>query len=111
MRLLSEVISRRITAEETFTAFYAMAEPKLVDVLERVGKSQRFDRVIVYPHLLFQGKLYEAIEGQMRAAAEKHSHVDWRLADYLYATGEDAIAAAVADRVEQVWARGSRVTS
>ena len=73
MRVLSEVVARRIQIAAHFTAFYAMAQPSLTKVLQQVALSGRFDHVVVYPHLLFEGRLHQSIVQQTKQAAEKHA--------------------------------------
>ena len=97
MRVLSEIVSKRIAAAATETAFYAMARPRLPEVLNRVADSGRFDGVAVHPHLLFSGRLYQAIAGQTEDAARKHRAIRWITSSYL---GPDAkVADAVAGRI------------
>lgn len=99
MFVLSEVVSRRIEATKTATAFYAMAEPRLPTVLEHVAASGRYEGIVVHPHLLFDGRLYRAIEEQTAAAALCHPQVEIVTSPYL---GPDPmVARAIADRVGQ----------
>ncbi len=86
LRVLSELVRHRMDLARIEVAFYAMAEPKLSDVLDRMGKaclSGNFDTVIVAPHLLFHGRLFEAISRQTVKAAERFPGARWFLADYL----------------------------
>lgn len=100
MRVLSEVISRRIDVAKVFTAFYAMADPALPEVLERVASSGRFSEVVVHPHLLFTGRLYEAISRQVDQASNRFSEIHFRLSSYL---GPDPLVAdAICGRVGQI---------
>ncbi|MBB3207456.1 sirohydrochlorin cobaltochelatase [Rhodopirellula rubra] len=110
MRVLTEVVvagrveGRSIADEFSIsrtglqTTFYAMAEPRLPVTLDEVAGSGRFDRVIVQPHLLFAGRLYEAIERQVADANAKFPNVRFDVSDYLGPT--DLIAAALAARIE-----------
>jgi sirohydrochlorin cobaltochelatase len=97
MRVLSEVVSRRVAAVATMTAFYAMAEPRLPDVLERVAGSGLYDGIVVHPHLLFEGRLYQAIAKQTEAAARNHPQV--RLVTSPYLGPDSLVAQAIAARV------------
>ncbi len=100
MRVLSEVVSRRIDASLTVTAFYAMADPKLPVVLEEIAASRKFDGVVVHPHLLFEGRLYQSILDQTRHASNTHSDMHWVSSPYL---GPDArVAEAIAARIGQL---------
>jgi sirohydrochlorin cobaltochelatase len=97
MRLLTEVAGRRFEAATMRTAFYAMAEPRLPEVLDRVAASGRFDGVAVYPHLLFEGRLYRAIIDQCNEAAQLHPKVRIVTSRLL---GPDAMVAdAIAERI------------
>ncbi len=100
MRLLSEVISRRVEVAEVFTAFYAMADPRLPTVLDRVALSGRFSEVIVHPHLLFAGRLFEAIATQVHQASDRFADVQFRISNYL---GPDPLVAdAICARIGQI---------
>lgn len=97
MRLLAEVVGRRLDVAAVQTAFYAMAEPRLPEVLDRVAGSGRYDGVAVYPHLLFEGRLYRAIKQRVEDAGQRHAGVRFAVSSYL---GPDAaVADAIADRV------------
>lgn len=96
MRVLSEIISRRSFVAEVTTTFYAMTEPRLPNTLEAVAVSGRFDTVVVQPHLLFEGKLNQAILNQTKEAAGRHPSLQWLTSGYL---GPDPLLAdAIADR-------------
>lgn len=75
MRLLSELIFRQFQQgnREVFssveTCFYAMAEPRLPAVLQRVCQRGGVGRVVVHPHLLFRGELLNAIHRQVDETA------------------------------------------
>ncbi|MGI9466885.1 MAG: sirohydrochlorin chelatase [Rubripirellula sp.] len=96
MLVLSEIIGRRSFVAEVITTFYAMTEPRLPDTLEAVAASGRFDTVVVQPHLLFEGRLNQAILNQTKAAADRHSSLQWLTSGYL---GPDPLLAdAIANR-------------
>lgn len=97
MRVLSEVVNHRIDGIDTFTAFYAMAEPKLGDVLHKVATSRCYDSVIVHPHLLFEGRLHQAIQEQTAQVAQRFPSTTFALSPYLGPT--KPVAQAIADRV------------
>ncbi|MCM2375072.1 sirohydrochlorin chelatase [Rhodopirellula sp. ICT_H3.1] len=79
------------------TTFYAMAHPRLPATLEQVAGSGLFDRIVVHPHLLFAGRLYEAIEKQVADAASRFPEIRFDLSDYLGPT--DRVAQAIAARI------------
>ena len=81
---------------EVITTFYAMTEPRLPDTLELVAASGRYDTVIVQPHLLFEGRLNQAILNQTMEAANRHQSLQWLTSGYL---GPDPLLAeAIANR-------------
>lgn len=113
MRTLSEVAVRGRIAESVpslarefqipqdglFTTFYAMAEPRLPDTLRRVAASGRFDRIVVHPHLLFAGRLYDAITAQTGHAAAEHPNVQFDVSSYLGPC--ESVATAIAARIRE----------
>lgn len=114
MRTLSEVAVRGRNAETDsslasdfqipedglFTTFYAMAEPRLPDTLREVAASGRFDRIVVHPHLLFAGRLYDAITEQSDLAAADHPNVRFDVSSYLGPC--ESVAMAIAARIREV---------
>ena len=96
MKLLSQVVNQRIDVAQTLTSFYAMAEPRLPAILEQAAASGRFDTILVQPHLLFEGRLYQAIRNQVSEAAQRHPGVQFETTAYL--GPKDSIAEAIADR-------------
>ena len=83
MRVLTEIIGHRFVFRHVATAFYAMAQPRLPDVLDQIASLPDVSDVIVQPHLLFEGRLYHAIEEQVRAASRSHRHVAFETSSYL----------------------------
>lgn len=98
MRILGEIVARRCGFQTNETAFYAMAEPKLPEVLDQVTSDASIRTVIVQPHLLFQGRLYDAIERLVDEAGQRHPGVKFILGDYLGPTQE--VADALSRRAE-----------
>ena len=99
MRVLTEVVRRRQPAFAFETAFYAMTTPKVPETLDAIAESGRYKTILVQPHLLFQGRLYDAIDQQCRQADERHANVRVLCGDYLGPC--DAVAAAVLRRINQ----------
>ncbi len=95
-RLLGHLVGHRLQVAATFTAFYAMAEPSVPAVLDLVASCGHYRDIIVQPHLLFAGRLHEAIVKQTAEAALRHPHMHFHLADYL--GPQSAIAQAINDR-------------
>jgi sirohydrochlorin cobaltochelatase len=70
---LRQLAQRRMRVE---VAFLAMAQPLLQERLVYVT-SQNFRRVIVQPHLLFQGELVDAVEEQVAQARDRNPKIEW----------------------------------
>ena len=96
MRVLSELIARRETFASVTTAFYAMAKPRLPDILDRVASDRSIQNIIVQPHLLFEGRLFQAIKQVVADAAQRHPSIQFNVANYLGPTEE--VAQAISDR-------------
>jgi sirohydrochlorin cobaltochelatase len=100
MRVLAEVISRRVNVAHMTTAFYAMAHPRLPGVLDELASSTKFDTIVIQPHLLFEGRLFQAIVRQIEEASLRHPSIQWIHSDYL---GPDPlVVAAIAGRIGAV---------
>ncbi len=63
-------------------AFLAMAQPSVQDVLPQVA-AQNWQRIVVQPHLLFHGDLYDALRLRVQAMSAQHWQQQWILAPYL----------------------------
>ncbi|WP_436717601.1 sirohydrochlorin chelatase [Roseiconus lacunae] len=96
MRLLAEIVAHQAGFQSRAVGFYAMAEPRLPDVLDRAATEPGIRRVVVQPHLLFQGRLYDAICNQVDEARARHPQVIFDVGDYLGPTA--AVADALAYR-------------
>ncbi len=97
MRVLSEVVAHRVSVARVETAFYAMANPRLPEVIDRVVSTGHYDTVVVQPHLLFTGRLFNAIGRHCDEADRRHAGVRIICSDYL---GPDPrVAEAIADRL------------
>ena len=105
MRVLTAIVQQRLSVAEVTTAFYAMASPKLPTVIDSVAATGRFDSIVVYPHLLFEGRLNQAIVRQTEEAAERLPEVRFETANYL--GPEPAVAESLAARIQQASERGT----
>lgn len=65
------------------TAFVALCEPRLDDVLRSAAASKTVRRVVVQPHLLFPGEMLQKIAGCVNAARAIRPDVDWRVTRHL----------------------------
>ncbi|MEM1226348.1 MAG: sirohydrochlorin chelatase [Planctomycetota bacterium] len=112
MRLLSETVIRgasfdgeslatqwSLREDAVYTTFYAMAEPKLPVTLADVAATGYYDHILVQPHLLFAGRLYEAIVRQVNEADAAFDEVRFSISDYLGPSR--MVADAVAARIHQ----------
>ena len=97
MRVLSEVVAHRLSLPHFATAFYAMANPRLPTVLNELAVSGQFDTIVIQPHLLFEGRLFQAILREGVEASQRYPSIQWIHSDYL---GPDPLVAdAIAGRV------------
>ena len=94
MRILGEIVARRLGFSHHAVGFYAMAQPRLPEVLDRIVEQSEVRSVIVQPHLLFQGRLYDAIRRQVGEASERHQGIQFVVGDYLGPVTEVADALA-----------------
>jgi sirohydrochlorin cobaltochelatase len=97
MFVLSELIRHRIPAASVHTAFYAMTTPTVPAMLDQIANHPDIHAIVVHPHLLFQGRLFDAIARQCEEAAARHPEVQIHLSNYLGPV--DEIACALARRV------------
>ena len=80
-------------------AFVAKAQPAVAEQLERFGQLA-LERIVVQPHLLFGGRVYDEVAEQVVRASFRFPHQHWLLTAPL---GPDALLAeAIADRFTQV---------
>jgi sirohydrochlorin cobaltochelatase len=82
-RVLAHIVGHRLGVACTSTAFYAMAKPDVPTVLDETAASGLYTEILVQPHLLFAGRLHQAIVKQVDEAAARHPHVRFMMADYL----------------------------
>ena len=68
-------------------------------VLDELAASRQFDTIAVQPHLLFEGRLFQAILRQTAEASERSPSIQWIHSEYL---GPDPLVAeAIAGRVRE----------
>jgi sirohydrochlorin ferrochelatase len=82
---MHEFVRRRVALTpgvEVRTAFVAMAEPPLEQVLKDLAGSD-CTRVVVQPHLLFGGVLLDRIAATVADFARRHPDRDWVVAPHL----------------------------
>jgi sirohydrochlorin cobaltochelatase len=94
-------------ATEVRVAFMAMAAPAIREALTQAA-SEGWPRIVIQPHLLFQGELLEELKRLVEEFAHRHPRQRWRLVAHLAAgigSGGDADAllpAAVRTRIAAV---------
>ncbi len=96
MRRFAALRAAKTPVGQTEICFYAMAPPSLTETLTRVAQAPA-RRVVVQPHLLFQGELLAAVAAEVERQAEQSPQQQWVLTCHL---GPDPLLArAVLDRV------------
>jgi sirohydrochlorin ferrochelatase len=85
-------------------AFVAMAEPKYPDVL-REAAQRGHRRIVVQPHLLFEGELLDKLRRDVAAVAECHATSQWIVAKHL---GPDPRVAEAVATLCRIAAEGRR---
>jgi sirohydrochlorin cobaltochelatase len=90
MYVLQEVVAHRLRRStdrrvplRVETCFYAMAQPRLTDTLDCIASDGATSQVVVYPHLLFEGRLNQAIHDQVADVAVKFPRITFKVAEYL----------------------------
>lgn len=94
---MHELARRRQAQTEVgraLVAFIAMARPSLDESLPAIAAA-RYRRVIVQPHLLFEGELADSVRRQVAAIAAKHPEQEWLVTPLL------------ADRIEADYSGGA----
>jgi sirohydrochlorin cobaltochelatase len=76
MHEFARLRQRSLDSIKVEVAFLAMARPLLSEQLGNLG-CQTYRRVIVQPHLLFDGDLVESIERHVAKAAARHRAQEW----------------------------------
>jgi sirohydrochlorin cobaltochelatase len=97
MLLLSELLRHQIGMKLWQTCFYAMAKPSLEEGLDAISQDAAIQNIVVYPHLLFAGHLYQAIvqrtrEYQSELKVRTGRKVEFLTTGYLGPTPDVALA-------------------
>ncbi len=104
MKLLAHCVGSRRQFREVATAFYAMAQPKLPEVLDNLAANRSIEAIIVQPHLLFAGAIDHAVRDLVAQSQQRHPHCRHHCSQYL--GPEPEIAAALARRIAELPAAG-----
>jgi len=97
MKLLTHWVSGQRKAAKISTAFYAMAHPRLPVVLRRIAADKSIESIIVQPHLLFEGALYQSILKQVDEVASEFPTKQFVVSGYL--GPEPEVAASIMRRL------------
>lgn len=79
MHRLARLRARDLAPVQVHTCFLAVATPSFDDALTRLAEAH-FSRVVVQPHLFFQGRLLARMHAGVAAAAAKTAGSQWLVA-------------------------------
>ena len=99
MKLLTHWVAGQRSAAIFKTAFYAMANPKLPDVLRDVAANDSIRTIVVQPHLLFEGNLYQSIISQVNEIEREFPAKQFIVSAYL--GPEEEVSDAIVRRLGQ----------
>ncbi|MEM9367892.1 MAG: CbiX/SirB N-terminal domain-containing protein [Planctomycetota bacterium] len=83
------------------TCFYAMAKPSLDQTLETLLHDRDVGGVLIYPHLLFSGRLHDAIVRKATAWSKQRPTVPLHVCPSLGVN--ERVAGALAERLRSTW--------
>ncbi len=89
MNRLTELRRQRIPCRSAETCFLSMASPSLTDTLKkwvdefRAANADMPRRIVVQPHLLFQGDLLATLSSRVGEAAAETPAIDWIVTGHL----------------------------
>jgi sirohydrochlorin cobaltochelatase len=81
-RLFGRLLANKVNAAAVFIGFIAIAQPSLAVALQDAAQSG-IPRVVVQPHLLFNGEMLETTTAALQQTQQIHSTIDWILAPLL----------------------------
>ena len=79
MLILSHLIEHRSHFGCVRTALCDVGAEAFQDILEEIANQDLFDAVVIQPHLLFEGRLYQAIAKQVENASGEHPNLKWKI--------------------------------
>lgn len=107
LRVLAECVRGRCPVRTVAVAYYAMAQPKLEQVIASVVADPEIRHVVIQPHLLFQGAIHRALLDQVAAARERYPEQHFTTTGYL---GPDPLViAALVRRIADAANRPSEI--
>ncbi len=98
MHRFAELGAQRRRVARVETCFYAMARPSLDTALQEAAALPT-TRVVVQPHLLYQGELLRALRERVDAQARTYPETQWTVTPHLGPA--PAVARALVDRFHQ----------
>ncbi len=96
MKQFTRLCAAARSVSEFRICYMAMAEPSLDRALDDAGR-QSFERIVVQPHLLFDGALLERLRRQVAKCGKQFPRIQWCLAERL--GPHRLLAEVVVDRV------------
>ena len=90
MQRFAQLRAERSGVGRAEVCFVAVAQPKLEEALERAAQSE-FQRIVVQPHLLFEGEVLDVIQRELTAISSAAAAVgkekkEWILTEHLGAS-------------------------
>ncbi len=107
MKVLAHCVGGKRPFRRVATAFYAMAEPTLPQVLDDLATDQSIDAIVVQPHLLFAGAINQAIRDSVVQSQQRHPRCRHFGSQYL--GPEPEIADALVRRIAELPASGQTI--
>ncbi len=98
MHQFARLAPQSASVAEVAVCFFAMAQPSLEETLENIA-AIRYPRVVVQPHLLFDGFLLAGIRAAVAVCAAKHPVTQWITADRLGPTAQ--VSHAIWERIDE----------
>ena len=104
MREFAQLRQIAVGGIQTEVAFVAMAQPLLKETLPRLATSE-CRRIIVQPHLLFQGEIADSIQEEVAKLALEHPKQEWIVTSLLAdppgqsGRGNEALVNVILDRL------------
>jgi len=83
MRVLTQCVANRRSFKIRKTAFYAMATPKLPEMLDQIAATGEVSDVVIQPHILFEGSIHQSILAIVAEARQRHPNIRFWCSGYL----------------------------
>lgn len=83
MRVLTECVASKRSFKIHRTAFYAMATPKLPEILDQIAATGNVSDILIQPHILFEGSIHQSILGIVAETRQRHPDIRFWCSGYL----------------------------